>query len=155
MKDLILKDPMYISILRIIYKKKKVRPVELAKIFELTRQAIDYRLNNLIKEGYVTKEYIQGKVYYKLTERGIQVVGKDQKYRILRDSREMSVNNYPIFMKDKLGIMMFLLFFLIGCIGFIYFLLAGEASRAFASFVIWLILGILVSLVIRRSMVLI
>jgi len=155
MKDPILKDPMYISILRIIYRKKKVRPVELADIFELTRQAIDYRLNNLIKEGYVTKEYIQGKVYYKLTERGLQVLGKEKEHHILRDSREILRSNPLNFKMNRLDIIIFLLFFLIGCIGFFYFLLAGEASRGFASLVIWLILGILVSLVIRRRMILI
>lgn len=153
MKDPILKDPMYISILRIIYKRKKIRPVELADIFEMTRQAIDYRLSNLIKEGYVVKEYIQGKVYYKLTEKGLHLIDKEHKHYILRDAGEILKDNFLNFRTSRLNNIIFLLFFLIGCIGFIYFLLVGEAYRGFVSFVIWLVLGILVSRVIHRSMI--
>lgn len=151
MKKDVLKDPIYISILRILRKEGKIRPIELARIFNVSRQAIDYRMKVLQNTGYVDKEYINGKVYYKLSEYAYNSVNY-----IRQDIDTLPINSEEFSEKflDKLGFIpikrhsswIFILFLWIGIMGLLYFYIVyRDTTRGIISFIIWIIIGIIVN----------
>lgn len=156
MKDKILRDPKYVSIIRIIHKERKIRPVQLARIFNVSRQAIDYRLNILLATGYLEKEYSDGKVYYKLSELGTAIIEKDKKPKFDIFSKhqihweERHGIGYLIF---YIHIIVFISAVLIGSIGFVYFyIFTGDTLRGGFAFVIWLSIGSFLYYIIKQRL---
>jgi len=154
MKGKIKLDPIYMSILKIIHKKTYVHPTELAELFDVSRQAMDYRLKVLVEAGYVDKEYVQGKVYYKLTDVGLRVIsnkwgGGPSKLVEKEDHwREKGEMNHLLNQFSVLPV----LFLLIGVFGLLYFsIFAGDILRGFISLLIWLLITGFSYLVIRKA----
>lgn len=155
MNEKIFKDPKYLSIIRIIYKNKRIHPLQLAEIFSVSRQAMDYRLNILLKAGYLEKEYIDNKVYYKLSSLGKKLMEEHSKVsQIFRPiiTKERSPMYINILLKIHLLIP--ILTTIIGIIGFIYFyIFIGDLTRAGVAFIIWILFGLFLYYIVRKKII--
>lgn len=135
----VVRDPIYVSILNFIKSKGPVHPHEVADLLNVTRQAVDYRLRVLEEEGLVLKELKEGKVYYKLTDKGETLLSS--LYR-----------RPPLSLRDRVkGILVkkanvvMLICFTVGLIGFIYFATTElNLLRGLLTLLAWLILGLIV-----------
>ncbi|MEM0057203.1 MAG: hypothetical protein QXH96_01835 [Candidatus Geothermarchaeota archaeon] len=134
----IARDPIYIGILSFIKNKGSVHPYEIASLLNVTRQAIDHRLKVLDKEGLVSKEFKEGRVYYRLTERGEAFLSALHKgsllpLRCLRNILVKKANFATLFC------------LIIGLIGFMYFAINElNLLRGSLTLLIWLVLGFII-----------
>jgi len=126
------KDPIYISILNIIYRHGKAYPDVIASKLGVSRQAVDYRLKRLLDAGYIEKRYNR-KVYYVITDSGLNIVsGKPVGISEIKD-RDKSGNMLkyvPI-----LGVSM-------GIITLGQFIAMGDPLRGIIGFISWTFIGI-------------
>ena len=136
----ITEDPIYLSILSYIKEKGIVHPSELASVYDITRQAIDHRIKNLEIEGLVKKEYVEGKVYIVISEKGNKILEEKlfhEKKKICR----------PSLIKLNLDILTLILFVILGLAGFTYFTIyRADYIRGSYSFSIWIIIGLIIYL---------
>ncbi len=138
-------DPIYLSILNYIRERGEVHPSELSSVYNITRQAVDHRLKNLEKEGYIVKKYISGKVYVSLTDRGMEILTN----RFTLEYRMKADISKSIFYKIEFVIPIVLI--LIGMGGLLYFsLYMADYSRGMFSLFIWIMLGLLSYLYLRN-----
>ena len=127
-------DPYYISILSYIRNNQPVHPKVLAKEYGVTRQAIDHRLKILEEYGYVKKIWKNGKVYYVLTDSGLEKLNDflDIKYKAL-----------------PFGIIVMLALFIIGLGGFMYNFIIGNIYGGILSLVFWVIAGVIIYVLVK------
>jgi|GEM_PF-1363263 predicted transcriptional regulator len=138
-------DPIYLSILNYIREHGEVHPSELSNVYNITRQAVDHRLKNLEKEGYIVKKYISGKVYVSLTDKGMEILTSKIMPKYIRKT-EIST---PMFYKIEVVIPVVLI--LTGIGGLLYFsIYMADYPRGVFSLLIWILLGILSYLYLRN-----
>ena len=134
------KDPIYISILNIIYRYGKTYPDTIASKLGMSRQAVDYRLKKLVDAGYIEKRYNR-RVYYVLTDSGLNIVTSvtTTASDIEGQDRGASMLKYiPI-----LGISM-------GIITLGQFIAMGDPLRGIIGFISWTFIGIIAYHYLRK-----
>ncbi len=134
------KDPIYISILNIIYRYGKTYPDTIASKLGMSRQAVDYRLKKLVDAGYIEKRYNR-RVYYVLTDSGLNIVTSvtTTASDMEGQDRGASMLKYiPI-----LGISM-------GIITLGQFIAMGDPLRGIIGFISWTFIGIIAYHYLRK-----
>lgn len=135
------RDPIYISILNIIYRYGKTYPDVIASKLGMSRQAVDYRLKRLVEAGYIEKRYNR-RVYYILTDsgldivRGVTIVSSDMKSQ---DKGTDILKYIPV-----LGIS-------IGIITLGQFIAMGDPLRGIIGFISWTFIGIIAYYYLRKK----
>ena len=135
------KDPIYISILNIIYRYGKTYPDTIASKLGMSRQAVDYRLKKLVDAGYIEKRYNR-RVYYVLTDSGLNIVTSTTTVAsdIEGQDKGASMLKYiPI-----LGISM-------GVITLGQFIAMGDPLRGIIGFISWTFIGIIAYHYLRKK----
>jgi len=131
------KDPLYRAILYYISENECVTPDEIASLCGFTRQAADYRLKKLVNLGLIEKKYVEGRICYSITDKGIEILGEKEK------PVKKTVSIVDII--SKIGY----LFIAIGLIGLAQYVASGEFSRGILCFIFWMIIALIFEGIIK------